>query len=142
MQAANLTPGRRVPSFDSNLPTERGIPMATLHIEGLHCIKQRDPVGKDEIDIYVTIDSGSEFFLSGPHFLDTSSNDDFVDLHQDRTFTDVIKVRLKERNGDRGGNNDKDLGIKVFDKTELTNGGESTFGTDGVSYKLDYRITA
>jgi hypothetical protein len=54
----------------------------------------------------------------------------------------VIKVRLKERNGDRGGNNDKDLGLKVFDSTELTNGGESTFGTDGVSYKLDYRITA
>ena len=116
--------------------------MATLHIDGLHCVKQRDPVGKDEIDIYVTVDSGSEIFLSGPHFLDTSSNDDFVDLHQDRTFTDVIKVRLKERNGDRGGNNDKDLGLKVFENTELTNDGESTFGTDGVSYKLDYRITA
>jgi hypothetical protein len=54
-------------------PKERGIQMATLHIEGLHCVKQRDPVGKDEIDIYVTIDSGSEIFLSGPHFLDTSN---------------------------------------------------------------------
>ena len=116
--------------------------MATLHIEGLHCIKQRDPVGKDEIDIYVTIDNGSEFFLSGPHFLDTSKNDDFVDLHQDRNFSEVIRVRLKERNGDRGGNNDRDLGVKVFQHTELTDGGESTFGTDGVSYKLDYRITA
>ena len=75
--------------------------------------------GKDEIDIYVTIDSGSEVFLSGPHFLDTSNNDDFVDLHQHRTFTDVIK----ERNGDRGGNNDKDLGLKVFENTEPTDGG-------------------
>jgi hypothetical protein len=126
----------------ANHPQERGHSHGTLHIDGLHCVKQRDPVGKDEIDIYVTIDSGSEIFLSGPHFLDTSNNDDFVDLHQDRTFTGVIKVRLKERNGDRGGNNDKDLGLKVFQNTELTDGGESTFGTDGVSYKLDYRITA
>jgi hypothetical protein len=30
----------------------------------------------------------------------------------------------------------------VFRNTELTDGGEATFGTDGVSYKLDYRITA
>jgi hypothetical protein len=116
--------------------------MPTLHIEGLHCVKQRDPIGKDEIDIYVSVDGGPESFLSGPHFIDTSKNDDFVNLHQDRTFTDEIKVRLKERNGDRGGNNDKDLGLKVFDHTELTDDGESTFGPDGVSYTLDYRITA
>jgi hypothetical protein len=30
----------------------------------------------------------------------------------------------------------------VFQDTELTDGGEATFGTYGVSYKLDYRITA
>jgi hypothetical protein len=116
--------------------------MPTLHIDGLHCIKQRDPIGKDEIDFYVTIDSGAESFLSGPHFLDTSKNDDFVNLHEDRNFSDQIKVRLKERNGDRGGNNDKDLGAKTFDNTELSNGGQMVFGTDGVSYTVDYRITA
>jgi hypothetical protein len=116
--------------------------MPTLHIEGLHCTKQRDPIGKDEIDIYVSIDGGSEDFISGPHFLDKSNNDDFVDLHTDRNFTDEIKVRLKERNGDRGGNNDKDLGFKVYENTELTNDGEAVFGTDGVSYVMDYRITA
>ena len=141
MTAAN--PGRALgPSYDSNHPPERRTHMATLHIDGLHCIKQRDPIGKDEIDIYVTIDSSPEGFLSGPHFLDTSKNDDFVDLHQDRNFSDQIKVRLKERNGDRGGNNDKDLGVKTFDHTELSNGGEMVFGTDGVSYTVDYRITA
>lgn len=96
--------------------------MPTLHIEGLHCFKKRDPIGKDELDIYVSIDGASESFLSGPHFLDKSKNDDFDDLHTDRQFADEIKVRLKERNGARGGNNDKDLGLKVYDKTELTNG--------------------
>jgi hypothetical protein len=116
--------------------------MPTLHIEGLHCVKQRDPIGKDEIDIYVSVDGGAESFLSGPHFLDTSKNDEFVNLHQDRNFSNEIKVRLRERNGDRLGNNDKDLGVKVFDRTELTDDGESVFGTDGVSYTLDYRITA
>lgn len=116
--------------------------MPTLHIEGLHCTKKRDPFGKDEIDIYVAIDGASESFLSGPHFLDKSKNDDFVDLHTDRTFADEIKVRLKERDGARGGSNDKDLGLKVYDKTELTNDGEAVFGTDGISYTMDYRITA
>ncbi len=116
--------------------------MPTLHIDGLHCVKKRDPIGKDEIDIYVAIDGGSEVFLSGPHFIDKSKNDDFVDLHEDRNFTDEITVRLKERNGDRGGNNDKDLGRKEFDKTELTNGTTTTYGLDGVSYALEYRITA
>lgn len=116
--------------------------MPTLHIEGLHCTKKRDPIGKDELDIYVAIDGGSESFLSGPHFLDKSKNDDFVDLHTDRAFTNEIKVRLKERDGARGGSNDKDLGVKVYDKTELTNDGEAVFGTDGISYTMDYRITA
>ena len=115
--------------------------MATLHIDGLHCVKKRDPIGKDELDFYVSIDGGPETFLSGPHFLDKSKNDDFVDLHTDRKFTNEIKVRLKERDGERGGNNDKDLGVKEYDYKELTNDGEATFGTDGVSYKMDYRIT-
>ena len=116
--------------------------MTTLTLTKLTCTKKRDPIGKDEIDIYVTIDNGSENFLSGPHFLDTSKNDDYLNLHQDRNFSDQIKVRLKERNGDRGGNNDKDLGVKTFDPTELSDGGEMVFGKDGVSYTLDYRITA
>ncbi|HEY5783612.1 MAG TPA: hypothetical protein VIT65_02440 [Microlunatus sp.] len=78
----------------------------------------------------------------GAHFLDKSKNDDFVDLHTDRTFTNEIKVRLKKRDGGLGGTNDKDLGLKVYDKTELTNDGEAVFGTDGISYTMDYRITA
>jgi hypothetical protein len=116
--------------------------MPTLHIEGLHCVKKRDPIGKDEIDIYVSVDGGPELFISGPHFLDKSNNDDFVNLHTDRNFTDEIKVRLKERDAGRGGNNDKDLGSKTYDKTELTSGNDTTFGFDGVSYVMDYRITA
>jgi hypothetical protein len=116
--------------------------MPTLHIDGLHCIKKRDPIGKDEIDIYVSIDGGSESFLSGPHFIDKSKNDDFVDLHEDRDFTTKIAVRLKERNGALGGNNDKDLGRMERGSTELTGGSNQTFGTDGVSYSLDYRVTA
>ena len=140
-QAGNLGLGARSPIRQQTTP-ESDIHMPTLHIDGRHCVKQRDPIGKDEIDIYVSIDGGPEGFLSGRHFLDTSRNDDFVNLHQDRNFSDQIKVRLKERNGDRGGNNDKDLGVKTFDQTELTNGGEMVFGTDGVSYTVDYRITA
>ena len=116
--------------------------MPTLHIDGLHCVKKRDPIGKDEIDIYLAVDGGSEFHFSGPHFIDKSKNDDFVDLHEDREFDNEIKVRLKERNGALGGNNDKDLGSKEFDDTELTNNGDTSFGLDGVSYVLDYRITA
>lgn len=116
--------------------------MATLHIDGLHCTKKRDIIGKDEIDIYVSIDGGSEDFLSGPHFIDKSKNDDFVDLHTDRNFTKEIKVRLKERDGGKGGSNDKDLGVKEYDTSELTNKGEAVFSTDGISYTMDYRITA
>ena len=84
-----------------------------------HCVKKRDPLGKDEIDIYVSVDGGPQLFISGPHFLDKSNNDDFVDLHTDRNSTDEIKVRLKERDAGRGGNNDKDLGSKTYEKTEL-----------------------
>ena len=81
-------------------------------------------------------------FLSGPHFLDKSKNDDEVTLQRDDHFSDKIRIRLKERDGERGGNNDLDLGTKAYDKTELTNGGDAVFGTDGVSYAMDYRITA
>ena len=71
-------------------------------------------------------------------------NDKFVDLHEDRPFKEKINVRLKERNGARGGNNDKDLGLKTFHKDELSDGNNTEFGTEdgGVSYTLDYRITA
>ena len=116
--------------------------MATLHIDGLHCTKKRDPVGKDEIDIYISVDGRPEVFLSGPHFIDKSKNDSFVDLHEDTKFTDAIKIRLKERDGERGGNNDKDLGVQTKKSTELANHGQAVFATDGVSYTLDYRITA
>ena len=115
--------------------------MPTLHIDGLHCIKKRDPVGKDEIDIYVSIDGRSEDHLSGPHFIDKSRNDDFVDLHEDSIFKNEIVIRLKERNGTLGGNNDKDLGRHEIENHELSDGTSHTFGFDGVSYALDYRVT-
>ena len=38
--------------------------------------------------------------------------------------------------------NDKDLGVKEYDTSELTNKGEAVFSTDGISYTMDYRITA
>ena len=108
----------------------------------MQCLKKLDPLRQHEIDAHDSVDGQPELAISGPHFLDKSNNDDFVDLHTDRNFTDEIKVRLKERDAGRGGNNDKDLGFKTYDKTELTSGNDTTFGFDGVSYVMDYRITA
>lgn len=47
--------------------------------------------------------------MSGPHFLDKSKNDE-VTLNIHRLFTERVVVRLRERNGDRGGTNDLDVG--------------------------------
>ena len=52
--------------------------MPLLNITKLECIKKRDPVGKSEFDIYVSVDYGTEVFLSGPHMMDNSKNDDEV----------------------------------------------------------------
>lgn len=49
---------------------------------------------------------------------------------------------VKERDDALGGNNDQDLGLNVYDKIELINNGEATFGTDGISYTMEFRITA
>jgi hypothetical protein len=119
--------------------------MPTFNITKLYCVKKRDPVGKDEIDIYVSVDDGTEVWLSGPHFLDKSDNDDEVQLSAVKTFTDTIRIRLKERNGDRGGTNDLDLGSKLFYKDEKQNITRDTAfsgNNGGVVYHLFYKVTA
>lgn len=119
--------------------------MPTLNVIKLECVKKRDPIGKDELDVYVTPDEGSEVFLSGPHFLDKSRNDDEVTLSATRTFTEKIRIRLKERDGDRGGNNDLDLGSKDVYQDERR---DTTYtvpftGNNGrVVYHLSYRVTS
>ncbi|HET9648002.1 MAG TPA: hypothetical protein VFP34_07200 [Microlunatus sp.] len=118
--------------------------MPTLSITKLECIKKRDPIGKDEIDIYVSADDGTEVFLSGPHFLDKSNNDDEVQLSAVKPFSDKIRIRLKERNGDRGGNNDLDLGTKTVyadEKQNVTYEHNFSAHDGGVLYTMDYKIT-
>lgn len=118
--------------------------MPTLNITKLECIKKRDPIGKDELDVYVSVDDGAEAFLSGPHFLDRSKNDDEVTLSATRAFTDKVRIRLKERNGERGGNNDLDLGSKYVYENERRN---TTYtvpfsgNNGGVVYHLSYKVT-
>jgi hypothetical protein len=80
--------------------------MATIDITKVECVKTRDGVGKDEVDIYLAFDGGAQEFISGPHFLDKSRNDDEVTLDIHRSFSTEVAVQLRERNGDRGGNND------------------------------------
>ncbi|MGH3776989.1 MAG: hypothetical protein ACRDRR_14890 [Pseudonocardiaceae bacterium] len=113
--------------------------MATFRITNLRCIKKRDPIGKDEIDIYLAIDGGSQFFLSGPHFIDKSRNDDEVTLDVTRTFDERIVVRLMERDGERGGNNDRDLGTVPFNTSPVSN--EFSFNDGGVDYALRCNVT-
>ena len=118
--------------------------MPTLTITRLECFKKRDPIDKDEIDIYVSVDDGAEDHLSGPHFLDKSRNDRVVDLNESEFFHDKIRIRLRERNGDRGGNNDLDLGTKnVFDSERGAepNTVPFTANTGGVLYTLTYEVT-
>jgi hypothetical protein len=88
--------------------------VAHLDITNIHCIKTRDPIGKSEFDLYLALDGGSEQFVSGPHFLDKSENDDDVTLNIHRLFNERAVVRLRERDGDRGGNNDLDMGSDGF----------------------------
>jgi hypothetical protein len=119
--------------------------MPTLQITKLECIKKRDPVGKSEFDIYVSVDSGTEFFLSGPHMMDNSKNDDEVKLQDAQPFTDTIRIRLKERNGDRGGNNDLDLGVRWVHADERQNTTYTypfTSDNGGVDVNVSYRVTA
>jgi hypothetical protein len=119
--------------------------MPTLNITKLECVKKRDPIGKDEIDVYVSVDEGAESFLSGPHFLDKSKNDDEVTLSDTRVFTDKVRIRLKERNGEKGGNNDLDLGTKdVFHDERLNTTNTVPFegNNGGVVYHLSYKVTA
>lgn len=119
--------------------------MTTLNLTKLECIKKRDPMGKDEVDIYVSVDDGTEVFLSGPHFLDKSKNDDEVQLGATKGFTDKIRIRLKERDGDRGGSNDLDLGTTTVyqdDKHDRTYEHNFTGNNGGVHYTLSYKVTS
>jgi hypothetical protein len=119
--------------------------MPTLNVTKLECVKKRDPIGKDEIDVYVSVDDGTEVFLSGPHFLDKSKNDDEVTLNATKPFAEKIRIRLKERDGDRGGNNDLDLGTEyVYKDGRLNTTYEVPFtGNNGrVVYHLSYKVTA
>ena len=119
--------------------------MPLLNITKLECIKKRDPVGKSEFDIYVSVDYGTEVFLSGPHMMDNSKNDDEVALNVAKSFTEVIRIRLKERDGDRGGTNDLDLGVRYVHQDEKHNT-TYTFPFDstngGVVVNVSYRITS
>ena len=119
--------------------------MPTLNITKPECVKKRDPIGKDEIDIYLSVDGGTEAFVSGPHFLDKSKNDDEVTLTTTKPFSEKIRIRLKERDGERGGNNDLDLGTKeVFHNERLDTTNTVPFdGNNGrVVYHLSYKVTA
>jgi hypothetical protein len=118
--------------------------MPTLNITKLECIKKRDPIGKSEADIYVSVDDGTEVFLSGPHFLDNSKNDDEIQLSAVKAFTDKIRIRLKERYGDRGGSNDLDLGTKTVysDEKQNVTYQHNFSGNNGrVLFELSYKIT-
>jgi hypothetical protein len=92
--------------------------MATIDITKLYCVKTRDGVGKDEIDIYLALDGGALDFISGPHFLDKSKNDDEVTLYIHEPFSTDASVQLRERNGDKGGNNDLVLETHDFGPNE------------------------
>ena len=116
--------------------------MATLTITKLRCVKKRDGVaGKDELDILVAPDGGTEVFLSGPHLMDRSKNDEVVEPNATKEFTDSVRIRLKERNGARGGSNDLDLGTK----TVYHDSDDNTYpfsGNNGrVVYNLSYKVT-
>jgi hypothetical protein len=116
--------------------------MATLTITKLRCVKKRDGFsGKDELDCYVAVDGGGEVFLSGPHLLDRSKNDEVVEPNATKEFTDSVRIRLKERNGPRGGTNDLDLGTK----TVYPDSDDNTYpfsGNNGrVVYNLSYTVT-
>ena len=116
--------------------------MATLTITKLECVKKRDPIGKDELDIHVAVDGGSEVFLSGPHFLDKSRNDDEVQLNAVvRDFTDNVRIRLRERDGARGGSNDLDLGTRTVYHDETHPNTYPFSGNNGrVVYNLSYDV--
>jgi hypothetical protein len=91
--------------------------VAHLDITNVHCVKTRDGIGKDEIDVFLALDGGPEEHVSGPHALDKSTNDENVRLTIHQLFTERAVVRLRERNGGLGGSNDLDLGDEDFDAT-------------------------
>jgi hypothetical protein len=118
--------------------------MPTLNITKLECIKKRDPIGKSEFDFYVSVDSGSEAFLSGPYLMDNSKNDDEVVLSDTKPFTEKIRLRVKERDGARGGNNDLDLGtLDVYADERLNTTYRRSFRSSngGVVVDVSYKLT-
>jgi hypothetical protein len=115
--------------------------MPTLKVTKLECVKTRDGVGKDEVLIYAAADDGTEVFLSGPHLLDKSRNDDMVQPNSTKAFTDHVRIRLREQNGARGGSNDLDLGTKIVYHDERTGSNLFTGNNGRVAYDLSYTVT-
>jgi hypothetical protein len=122
--------------------------VAQLDITNLHCVKTRDGIGKDEIDIYLTIDGGSEQFVAGPYLLDKSKNDEDVTVNIHRDFDDQVVVMLRERNGgrDTSGGDDlelNDLGTEVFNSTVQTPRNVAFHGNNGrVAYTAKIGVSA
>ena len=116
--------------------------MATLTITKLRCVKKRDPLGKDEVDIWVGLDDAPEVFLSGPHLMDRGKNDEVVEPNTTTpVFTEKVRIRLKERNGARGGNDDLDLGTETVYPGADTGSNLFTGNNGRVAYDLNYTVT-
>ena len=113
--------------------------MATIDITRLHCVKTRDGVGKDEIDIYLALDGGALEFISGPHFLDKSKNDDEVTLTIHESFSTTASVQLRERNGARGDNNDLLLETHEFHADQPQ--GALPVSFSGNNGRVEYKAT-
>jgi hypothetical protein len=116
--------------------------MPTLTITKLECIKKRDIIGDDDIDIYVFVDGGAETFLSGPHHLDNTRKNREKDLNEQRTFVEKIGIRLKERNGTRGGFNDLSLSTRWVYAGDRGNTVPFNGNNGGVSYNLTYKLSS
>jgi len=118
--------------------------MPTLNITKLECIKERDPIGKSEFDIYTSVNGGTETFVSGPHLMDRSGNDDEVTLSVTKAYGDTVRVRIKERNGDRGGSNDLDLGsltLYADERRNTTRVHPFRSSNGGVAVDMSYKVT-
>jgi hypothetical protein len=145
---SGLVDHTRVPARIGGRPMavslEGALAMTTLHITKLECIKKRDLTGKDDVDIYVSVDGGPEVWLAGPILVDKSKNR-VKKLNETRFFTDVVKVRLKERNGSFGGSNDLILQTVLYvhsdEKPNHIYDRNFISANKGVEYCLSYKIT-
>jgi hypothetical protein len=90
--------------------------VAQLDITNLHCVKTRDGFAQDdEIDIFLALDGGSEQHETGPISMNKSKNGEDFTLNIHQEFSEEAVVRLSERNGGLGGENDLSLGSESYD---------------------------